>query len=65
MTVEEAKKLCKGDYVVFNNEKYKVANVKELRSASSNEPYVQIKCYKGSHILWAPNNWIEPYLEEL
>ena len=64
MTVEEARKLCKGDCVVFNNEKMKVVNIKELRSASSNEPYVQVKCCKGSRTLWAPNNWIEPYLEE-
>lgn len=64
MTIEAAKKLCKGDYVMYDNKKYKVLNIKEMQSALSNEKYVEMKCCRGSCTMWLSNNWVEPYSEE-
>ena len=57
MTVNEAKKLNKGDYILYNGLKYKVLNTKECRSASTNEIYVSIKCCRQNETLWLFNKF--------
>lgn len=59
MTIEAAKKLSKGDCVLFNNEKYKVLHVKELRAADTNEIYICVKCRKGTETIWLHNKYID------
>ena len=55
MTVEEAKNLTRDDFVLYNNKKYKVLHVKELRSASTNEIYMNIKCKNKNCTMWIMN----------
>lgn len=59
MTVEEARKLNKGDYILYNNKRYKVLNTQERRRADNNEIYVSIKCIHITSTLWLPNNLAE------
>ena len=59
MTVEAAKALNIGDYVVCNNNKYKVLHTQELRSSATNEVYVSIKCGNDNYVIWAPNELVE------
>ena len=60
MTVEEAKKLNKGDYILYKNKKYKVLHTKELRAHDTNEIYISIKCCNKNEILyWLPNKFAE------
>lgn len=63
MTVEDAKKLNKGDYVFYNGKMYKVLNVKELRAYDTGEVYINIKCGSKNETLWLPNKFAEvmPY----
>lgn len=57
MTVEEAKNLKRNDFILYNNEKYKVLHVKELRSASANEIYMNIKCRNKNCTAWIMNEF--------
>ena len=59
MTVEEAKRLNKGDYVLYKNLKYKVLHTKEHRHASTNEPYIVVKCIRKNAITHLSNEFIE------
>lgn len=59
MTVEVAKTLNVGDYVVCNNNKYKVLHTKEQRSAATSEIYISIKCGNGNHTVWISNELAE------
>lgn len=59
MTIEEAKKLNSGDYVTFDGRKYKVVNIKERRAALSNEIYIEIKCQRGTNVMWTSNKWVD------
>ena len=55
MTVNEAKRLNKGDIVFYNNLQYKVLSTKECRAADTNEIYVSIKCKRQNETLWLNN----------
>lgn len=59
MTVEEAKDLIKGDYIFYNNKRYKVLHIKECTSAATNEIYMSIKCSRQNEILWLNNKFAE------
>lgn len=59
MTVDEAKSLNKGDYVFYNDLKYKVLHTKEHRSAHTNELYISIKCKRGNETVWLNNKLAE------
>lgn len=58
MNIEEAKKLNKGDYIMYHNLKYKVLNIKEHRTVFNNV-YIEIKCQRKNEILWLPNKFVE------
>lgn len=62
MTVDEARKLKKGDRVLYNGSNYTVIYTvlytQERRDAHMNEPYVVVKCYKGNHVSWLFNEFI-------
>jgi translation elongation factor P/translation initiation factor 5A len=57
MTVEEARLLKKGDFIFYNDVKYKVLHIKECRSANTNEIYINIKCKRGNETLWLMNKF--------
>ena len=59
MTIDEAKSLNKGDYIIYNNLKYKVLHTKEQRSSHTNELYVNIKCSRQNETLWLSNKFAE------
>lgn len=59
MNVEEAKHLNKGDFIFYNNKKYKVLHTKELRSNATNEIYISIKCSNKNETLWLMNKFAE------
>jgi hypothetical protein len=59
MTVEEAKKLNKGDYVFYKGQKYKVLHTQERRANDTNEVYIAIKCSNKNETLWLPNKFAE------
>lgn len=59
MTVEEARRLNKGDYIYYNNKSYKVLHTKEARAHDTNEVYVRIKCTRKTETLWLPNSFAE------
>lgn len=59
MTVEEARKVNKGDYILYNKKRYKVSRTQERRRADNNEIYVSIKCINGAETLWLPNSFAE------
>ena len=61
MTVEEAKCLIKGDYVIYNGLKYKVLHIKELRNSHTNELLITIKCNRRNETLWLNNEFVELY----
>lgn len=57
VTVEEAKTLNKGDFVLYNNLKYKVSSVKECRNSHTNEIYINIKCCRRNETIWLSNKF--------
>lgn len=59
MTIEEARNLSKGDYILYNGKKYKVLNTKELRANDTNEVYISIKCSNKNETWWLPNKFVE------
>lgn len=59
MTVEEAKKLNKGDYVFYKGQKYKVLHTQERRANDTNEVYISIKCSNKNATWWLPNEFAE------
>ena len=59
MTVEEAKDLIKGDYIFYNNQRYKVLHIKECRTVVGNEIYINIKCHRQNETLWLNNKFAE------
>lgn len=59
MTVEEAKKLNKGDHILYNGLEYKVLHTKRHRSVSTNELFVTIKCSRQNEILWLDNEFVD------
>ena len=59
LTIDDAKKLNRGDYIFYNNEKYKVLHVKELISSSTNEPYISIKCKNKNLIAWLTHEFVD------
>jgi translation elongation factor P/translation initiation factor 5A len=66
MTVEEARKLNKGDYVVYNGSLLRVLSIKECRDAYTNELYISVRCRKkyarSGETLVLSNEYIERYL---
>lgn len=64
MKINEAKLLKKGDFITYNNTKYKVLHIKELRHAHTNEPYIDIKCSKGNETMWVNNKLVELYQDK-
>lgn len=59
MTVEEARNLCKGDYVLYQGLRYKVLHTKEHRSASTNELYIIVKCSRMGGTYRFGNEFVE------
>lgn len=59
MTVEEARNLNKGDYILYKDKKYKVLHTKELRANDTNEVYINIKCSNKNETWWLPNKFAE------
>lgn len=64
MTVEEARKLNKGDYISYKSKRYKVLHIKEARAHDTNEVYVSIKCTRKTETLWLPNSFAEKQEDE-
>ena len=62
MTIEEAKKLHKGNNILYNGKKYKVLHTKELRANDTNEVYINIKCSNKNETLWLSNKFAEVLL---
>lgn len=63
MTVDEARKLKKGDRVNFRGEVYKVLHTKECRGARSGDIYITVKCHRGNEKAWFMNEFIS-FVEE-
>lgn len=59
MTVDEARIIKKGDYILYKNTKYKVLHTKELRANDTNEVYISIKCSNKDATWWLPNKFAE------
>lgn len=59
MTLEEARNLNKGDYILYNGLKYKLLHVKEHRNAHTNELCITIKCSRQNEIIWLNSELIE------
>lgn len=59
MTLEEARNLNNGDYILYNGLKYKALHVKEHRNAHTNELCVTIKCSRQNETIWLSSELIE------
>ena len=59
MTVDEARGLTKGDYILYRDLEYQVLDTKECRNAHTNEVYIQIKCRRQNITIWPSNEFVE------